>query len=87
MAAKSKAKARVLAGRDVTLEEAIAEDSFEWMARQAPRLLDAVSFELSAGRTPEDVRQIVSRQVGPERQALATRCYQAARWIYKYGGA
>jgi hypothetical protein len=65
----------------VTLEEAIAEDSCDWLAANAPRMVDAIHNSLISGLTPEQIRWVVSENVGPDRQGLALRCYQAARWM------
>lgn len=59
--------------------DAIDEDAFEYMLTHAPRYLAAIEAELRTGRTPAEIRRIVSREVGPERQSLALRCEQAAR--------
>jgi hypothetical protein len=66
---------------NMTLEAAIAEDAYEWMMANSPRLLFAIQHELQRGKNPDQVRMVVSNSVGPERQSVALRCYQAARWL------
>lgn len=68
----------------VTLEEAINEDAYEWLARTSPRMLEAIQNELSRGRSPLEIRRLVSMHVGPDRAGLALRCYQAAIYIAEY---
>lgn len=60
---------------------AIDQDAYEWLAVYAPIYLAAIERELSMGRSPLDIRQIVSSNIGPDRQALALRCEQAARHL------
>lgn len=55
--------------------------SYEWLATNAPDLLIAIDLELRAGTEPDGVRFIVQRHVGPDRENLALRCEQAARYI------
>jgi hypothetical protein len=65
----------------VTLEAALAEDAYDYLMRYSPRLVDALMHEITHGRSPKDIQHLVSSNVGPERQALALRCYLAARWV------
>lgn len=65
----------------VTLEEAVAEDAYAWLERNSPLLLQAVNNALSDNKSPAQIRMAVSRMVGPDRQGLALRCYQAAQWV------
>ena len=58
---------------------AIDADAFDWLVRQAPVYVSAIEAELQAGRTPTEIRYIVQTNIGPDRQALALRCEQAAR--------
>ena len=60
---------------------AIDYDAYEWLTSQAPHFLLAIEKELKQGRTPEEIRYMVSSRVGPDRQGLALRCEQAARYI------
>jgi len=60
---------------------ALDADSYSWLSTQAPELLDAVEQEIAAGRTPQFLMRQVAAHVGPEREALAMRVYQAARHI------
>lgn len=60
---------------------AIDQDAYEWLSVYAPIYLDAIEKEMRSGRTPSDIRQIVSTNIGPDRQALALRCEQAARHL------
>lgn len=79
-------KTREIAVRKLTLDEALAKEAYQWMAANVPELLDAIEYEMSSNHlTAEEVRRQVSQNVGPERQALATRCYQAARWMFYIG--
>lgn len=63
------------------LHLAIDFDAYEWMTSQAPHYLLAIEKELKLGRTPAEIRYIVSSRVGPDRIGLAMRCEQAARHI------
>lgn len=60
------------------IEAAIAEESWEWLQDNAPKLATAVRAEAARGRTPEQVRRFVLAKVGLHRLALAVRCEQAA---------
>lgn len=71
----------------MTLEKALCQDAYQWLGQQAPMLLVAIDNELADGVSPEQVRWTVSQNVGPERQALAQRCYLAARWLTEYAEA
>lgn len=55
--------------------------SYEWLATNAPDLVVAIDQELRNGTEPEGVRFIVQRHVGPDREGLALRCEQAARYM------
>lgn len=71
--------------RELSLEEALANDAYEWLAINHPDLIDAIKFEIEKNkRSPEDIKRIVAQQVGPDRNALAMRCYQAARAMYYF---
>lgn len=57
----------------------IDRDGYEYLEVQQPEYLQAVNQELQAGNTPDEIRRKVLRLAGPDRQALAMRCCQAAR--------
>ena len=58
---------------------AIDADAFDWLVRYAPVYVEAIEKELRTGRSPSEIRYIVQTNIGPDRQALALRCEQAAR--------
>ena len=51
--------------------DALNFESYQWLALQAPELIDAIESEVAAGRTPEQIQRIVSGHVGAEREALS----------------
>lgn len=59
------------------------KESYLWLASNHPNILDAIEAEVSAGRTPQDIRLFVIRQTG--RPEIALRCEQAARYIVAVG--
>lgn len=65
------------------LRDALDAESFDYLTVHAPRLLDAIEFELSNGRSPAQLRRMVQDNIGAERAGLALRVEQAARAIQK----
>ena len=63
------------------LSAALDYESYSYLLKHAPDLVDAIEKELEAGQTPDAIRWFISAQVGPERQALALRAEQAARYM------
>ena len=63
------------------LVAALDRMSYEYLSTNAPDLIVAIDRELQAGNEPEGIRFIVQRHVGPDRNGLALRCEQAARYI------
>lgn len=59
----------------------IDRDGYEYLEVVHPDYLTAVEAELQAGHTPDEIRRKVLRLAGPDRQALAMRCEQAARFL------
>lgn len=59
--------------------DALDADSWQWMSATSPELLDAIEREVADGKTPAQIQRTIAAHVGPERNALATRAYQAAR--------
>lgn len=55
--------------------------SYEWLSVNAPDLLVAIELELNEGTGPDGIRFLVQRHVGPDREGLALRCQQAARYM------
>lgn len=55
--------------------------SYEWLSVNAPELVLAVAKELENGLDPAAIRFVVQRHVGPDREGLALRCEQAARYM------
>jgi hypothetical protein len=68
------------------LAVALDKISYEYLATNAPDLVVAIEQELRAGVQPEGVRFAVQRHVGPDREGLALRCEQAARYIAGVSG-
>ena len=64
-----------------SLSAAIDADGYEWLLSNAPTYVEAIERAVEAGKTPEFIRAYVAVRVGPDRQALALRCEQAARHI------
>ena len=63
------------------LAAALDRLSYEYLSTNAPDLFVAIDQELRAGAEPESIRFIVQRHVGPDREGLAMRCEQAARYM------
>lgn len=68
------------------LVAALDKMSYEYLATNAPDLVVAIEQEMRAGSAPEAVRFAVQRHVGPDREGLALRCEQAARYMARVGG-
>ena len=65
----------------VALTAALDRMSYEYLSTNAPDLVVAIDKELRSGAEPEGIRFIVQRHVGPDREGLALRCEQAARYM------
>lgn len=63
--------------------DALNADSYNWLSTTAPDLLNAVEAEVQNGKTPEAIARLVASHVGPEREALAIRCRQAAAHVQR----
>lgn len=63
--------------------DALNAESYAWLSTQCPELLTAIETEIANGRSPEAIARLVAAHVGSERQALATRCFQAASYIQR----
>ncbi|MBP8293899.1 MAG: hypothetical protein KAX65_14070 [Caldilineaceae bacterium] len=63
------------------LTAALDRMSYEYLSTNAPDLVVAIDRELRTGAQPEAIRFIVQRHVGPDREGLALRCEQAARYM------
>jgi hypothetical protein len=63
------------------LTQALDRMSYEYLATNAPDLVIAIDRELRNGTEPDGIRFIVQRHVGPDREGLALRCEQAARFM------
>jgi hypothetical protein len=61
------------------LEEALNEQSWEWLQREAPNVAAAVATEVRSGASPADIRRQVMRRT--QRDKLAARCEQAALYL------
>ena len=65
----------------VATKDALDRMSYEWLSTSAADLVMAIDAELKAGTEPAGIRFIVQRHVGPDRDGLALRCEQAARYL------
>lgn len=63
------------------LVAALDRMSYEYLSTNAPDLVLAIDQELRTGTEPSGIRFIVQRHVGPDREGLALRCEQAARYM------
>jgi hypothetical protein len=63
------------------LSDALDQESYNYLMKYSSELVNAIERELEAGYTPDAIRWFVSSQVGPDRQPLALRAEQAARYI------
>jgi hypothetical protein len=63
------------------LAAALDRMSYEYLSTNAPDLIVAINQELQNGIDPKGIRFIVQRHVGPDREGLALRCEQAARYM------
>lgn len=60
------------------LRDAVQLDAYLWMESNAPVYLAAIEHEVSKGASAADIRSRLVAELGPDRQALVRRCYQAA---------
>ncbi len=58
---------------------ALDEESWAWLGDNLPRLAEAVEREMELGADPLSVRRYVMGRT--QRQELALRCEQAARYL------
>ncbi len=65
------------------LLEAVDMDAYQWLTAQSPYYLTAIERSIQDGMTPDEIGRMVSVNVGPDRQQLALRCLQAARYIQR----
>ena len=63
------------------LTVALDRMSYEYLVTNAPDLVIAIDQELRAGVEPDGIRFIVQKHVGADRENLALRCEQAARYM------
>lgn len=63
------------------LVAALDAESYAYLSTCAPDILVAVEAEIASGKTPEQVQRIAAQHLGPDRQALAVRVWQAARHV------
>jgi hypothetical protein len=68
-------------GKSSPLIQALDRMSYEYLSTNAPDLIVAIDQELHEGLTPAEIRFRVQRHVGPDREGLALRCEQAARYM------
>ncbi len=61
------------------LDQAINEESWQWLDDNAPIYAKAVQKEVANGRTPEQIRYYFMKRT--QREAMAMRCEQAARHL------
>ena len=61
------------------LQAALDLESYEWLAANAPAILEALEIEVSKGRTPDQVHLFVLGEYS--RPEIAQRLRQAARHI------
>lgn len=66
------------------LQRALDQESYEWLAANAPAILEALEAEVLKGRTPEQVHLYVLGEYA--RPELAQRLRQAARHIQSVRG-
>ncbi len=69
------------------LSAALDRDSYEWLAVNRPDIAMAIDTELRNGMGPEEIRFVVQRHVGADREGLALRCEQAARHMMQMQAA
>jgi len=63
------------------LINAIESESYEYLLQHAPDFLDAIQSELDNGKTVDEIRYLLTVELGSDRIALVRRCVQAANWI------
>lgn len=66
-------------GELTAIGKALDEISWWWLSDNFPRLAEAVQYEVERGAEPGQVRRYVMLQT--QRNELALRCEQAARWL------
>lgn len=65
----------------IALGDALDRMSYQYLATNAPDLIMAIDTDLRNGMEPEGIRFFVQRWVGVDRENLALRCEQAARYM------
>lgn len=68
-------------GKPSPLITALDRMSYEYLSTNAPDLIVAIDQELREGIDPAGIRFRVQRHVGSDRENLARRCEQAARYM------
>jgi type II secretory pathway component PulF len=61
--------------------DALDIESYQYLSIAAPDLLAAIEAEVENGKSADQIQRLVAAEIGPEREALARRCRQAASYI------
>lgn len=61
--------------------DALNAESYQFLSTIAPDLLNAIEGEIGNGKTAEQIKRMIIGHVGPEREALANRAFQAAQHV------
>ncbi len=65
------------------IADALDKMSYDYLSTAFPDLVIAIDQEVSTGSSPERLRFITQRHVGADRENLALRVEQAARYMRK----
>ncbi len=63
------------------LDQVLEQESWEYLSDNYPPLAQAVQKAVAQGVRPEDIRRRVMQKLGAHREALATRCELAAKYL------
>ena len=63
------------------LDREIWKSDYDWLTENQPGYLAGIEHALGRGATPEAIHRHLLRHIGPDRRALALRCFHAAHWI------
>lgn len=68
-------------GSSNPIAEALDKMSYDYLSTAFPDLIMAIDIEVAQGSSPERLRFITQRHVGADRENLALRVEQAARYM------
>jgi hypothetical protein len=64
---------------DLILE--LNREAWDWLYENHPTIADKVQACVVRGKTPEQIRSVISRHIGPHRHEFVKRCENAASYL------